>query len=244
MVVYFLVMFTGAAAHGQERLFEAANDAFQARNYDSALTVYHRIERIGIESANLYFNMGNAYFKNGDLGHAILYYMRAQRLDPSDGDIRSNLEFARSFTRVQMEGVELNPVSSFVKSLIGPYRLSTLAWFSSILFILLMALLIGRFGLSIRHPVLRPAIVTFLVLVIVASAVTTFKYRTDYLTRRAVLTREETPVRTGPSEDLEIELQGAPGLVVQIVDESGDWVNVLFENKRRGWVRKELVAEI
>lgn len=240
----FLLVLTAGSVSAQERLFEVANDAYQAQNYDSALTVYLRIEKIGIESAPLYFNMGNAYFKNGDLGHAVLYYLKARRLDPGDEDIAANLEFARSFTRVQMEGVELNPLSSFLQSIVAPYRLNTLAWIASALFILFMVLLMARFGLNMRHPAMRSGIVTMLVLVLLAAGVTTFKYRTDFLTRRAVLTHDETPVRTGPSEELDIELQGAPGLVVEIVDESGDWYNVLFENKRRGWVRKELVAEL
>ena len=73
---------------------------------------------------------------------------------------------------------------------------------------------------------------------------TTFKYRQDFLARRAVIVAEDSQVHTGPSDQSEIELDGAPGLIVQIVEESGDYYNVLFENKRRGWIHKDLVAEI
>jgi uncharacterized protein YgiM (DUF1202 family) len=59
-----------------------------------------------------------------------------------------------------------------------------------------------------------------------------------------VLIAEDCPVTTGPSEQSDVELEGAPGLVVEVLDESGDYYNVLFENKRRGWIRKELVAVI
>ena len=70
------------------------------------------------------------------------------------------------------------------------------------------------------------------------------KYDFDYLTTRAVIVAEDSVVRTGPSERSPKELDAAPGLVVEILDETSDFYNVLFENKRRGWVRKDLVAVI
>lgn len=244
LVLAAAALFGGSLAAAPADLFARANDAYQSRLYDSALALYGKLEQQGVESASLYFNIGNTYFKNGDLGHAVLYYLRAKRLAPGDDDILSNLEFAHGFTRVQMEGVELNPISSFLESAVGPYRLNTLAWMTSFFFVLLMGLMIGRFGLGYRNSILKAGMVTTLVLATVAAGVTTFKYRNDYLTRRGVILAEDAAVRTGPSRELEIELQGSPGLVVEILDQSGEWYNVLFENKRRGWIRKELVAEV
>lgn len=244
LILTLLVLGSGRLLATPADLFAQANEAYQSKLYDSALALYGQLEQQGVQSASLNFNIGNAYFKNGDLGHAVLYYLRAKRLDPGDEDIRSNLEFAHGFTRVQMEGVELNPISSFLESLVGPYRLNTLAWIASFFFVVLIGLLIVRFGLGYRNSVLKSGLVTALVLLVVASGITTIKYRTDFLTRRGVIIAEDAAVRTGPSRELEIELQGSPGLVVEILDESGDWYNVLFENKRRGWIRKELVAEV
>ena len=241
---FVLVALAVPAAGTPADLFARANAAYQSKLYDSALALYGQIEAQGLESASLYFNIGNAYFKNGDLGHAVLNYLRAARLDPGDDDIRSNLTFAHGFTRVQMEGVKLNPISSFVESVVGPYRLDTLAWIASFFFVVLIGLLISRFGLGFQNGALRFSLVTALILLVVAASVTTFKYRIDYLTRRGVILAEDAAVRTGPSVELDVELQGSPGLVVTILDESGDWYSVLFENKRRGWIRKELVAEL
>ncbi|MCB2229328.1 tetratricopeptide repeat protein [bacterium] len=224
--------------------FETANQLYQNRQYDSAIVLYEKILADSVESPALYFNLGNAYFKQGDLGHAVLNYLRARRLDPGDGDIEANLSFARGYTRVQMEGVRLNPISSIMESAVSGFRLSTLAWISALFFIGLFVLLSLRFGLGWRENWLRRTIVLVLVLLVVAAVFTTFKYRHDFLTRWAVLTCDQCPVYIGPSEDLDIELQGAPGLVVEIVDQSGEWYNVLFENKRRGWIRRDLVAEV
>jgi len=224
--------------------FAQANKYYERKDYDSAIQSYSAVLKQGKESASLYYNLGNAYFKKGDLGHAILYYMRAKRLDPSDEDIAQNLAFAKQFSRLRMEGVELNPINTFMISQVDPYRLTALAWVSSTFFILFILLLIFRFGLGIINPLVRIATIVTLVLLIVSVGLTTFKYRNDFLTQRGVIVAEEAPVQTGPTEQSDIELQGAPGLIVEIIGETSNYYNVLFENKRRGWIKKDLIAEI
>ncbi|MEW5795484.1 MAG: tetratricopeptide repeat protein [Candidatus Zixiibacteriota bacterium] len=224
--------------------FDLANKYYEQKNYDSARAVYESLVHQGMESSALYFNLGNSYFRSGDLGHAVLYYLRAQRLDPNDPDIAANLEFARRFTSVQMEGVELNPVSSLFESIVAPYHLSALAWVSCCCFILLFVFLIARFGFALRGGLVRAGTWVALLLLISSSLLTTVKYHHDYLTRRAVIIAEESIVHTGPSELSEKELDAAPGLVVEILAESGDFYNVLFENKRRGWIQRSLVAVV
>ena len=224
--------------------FQQGNDQFEARHFDSALQAYKQVLDLGMQSAPLYFNMGNASFRSGDLGHAILYYLRARQLDPSDPDIISNLDFARRFTSVQMEGVALNPVSSLFESIVEPYQLSSLAWISSAAFFLFLGFLFARFGLGYRNSIVRTGIYNSLLLLLVVATMTMVKYEHDYLTQRAVIIAETAEVHTGPSELSDKELDAAPGLIVEILSESGDYYNVLFENKRRGWIKKKLVAVV
>lgn len=227
-----------------EQLFAKAGVLYEKRQYDQAAEMYVNILARGVESAPVYFNLGNAKFKAGSLGFAVLYYHRALRLEPSDEDIASNLEFAKLFTSIQMEGVKLNPVTTFLESLVGPYRLSLLAWLGSFCFIVFLLLMIIRFGVGLEGALIRAGIVASLTLLIVLGSLTTIKYNNDYLVKRAVLVAEECPVRSGPSATLEVEFEAAPGLVVEILSESGSYYNVLFENKRRGWIAKQLVAVI
>ncbi|MDD4918062.1 MAG: tetratricopeptide repeat protein [candidate division Zixibacteria bacterium] len=224
--------------------FRQANARYEARDFAGAAGAYEDILKSGTASAQLYYNLGNAYFKQGDVGRAVLNYLRAQRLDPRDEDIRHNLEFARQFARVKMEGVELNPISSFFASLVGPVRLNLLAWTSSALFALFCAMLAIRYGLGFRGGWVRLGVVAALVLATAAAGLTTYKYRTEYLTRRVVVVADESPVYNGPTANADVEFQGAPGLVAEVLGESGAYLNVLFENKRRGWVRRDLVAEV
>jgi tetratricopeptide (TPR) repeat protein len=229
---------------GQLDEFEMANRFYEKKDYASAIRMYESVLEQGKESAVLYFNLGNAYFKSGELGFAVLNYMKARRLDPGDDDIRHNLEFARRFSQVQMEGVQLNPINSFVLSIVEPYSFNTVAWVWSIVFVLLIVMLIVRFGMALTGPAVRAGMVVVVTLLVVSSSLAVFKYRHDYLTRWAVIVAEDSPVLTGPTEQSDVLLEGAPGLVVEIIEQSGPYYNVLFENKRRGWMKMDLVAEI
>lgn len=224
--------------------FAKGNQFFQNKQYQQAIDSYRLVLSAGQESANLYFNLGNAYFKKGDLGYAILYYLKARRLAPGDDDIRSNLDFAKRMTSVQLEGVALNPVNTLLKSLVAPYQLRTMAWYSSLFFVLFVLLLIIRFGLGRMFSWLKPATVVVVVLLVAVAFLTTFKYREEFLTRTAVIVAAQSEVRTGPTDQSDIELHGEQGLVVEILSESNDYYNVLFENQRRGWIKRDLVAEV
>jgi hypothetical protein len=145
---------------------------------------------------------------------------------------------------VQLEGVQLNPVNSLFESIVAPFRLSRLAWISSLCFVLLVGLMILRFGLGWMHSAIRPAIIFMLVLLACSSILTSYKYHHDYVTRWAVIVGDQADVRSGPTETAGLEFQGEPGLVVRIGGESGDFYDVIFENQRRGWVKKSLLAEV
>jgi hypothetical protein len=93
-------LLTLLSTHGaaQEEFFAEGNRLYQDGDYAGAVERYERIVEAGYDSGALRYNIGNAYFKLGDLGKAILNYERSLRLSPRDEDARANLELARSLT--------------------------------------------------------------------------------------------------------------------------------------------------
>ena len=80
-------------------LWNSANQAYIDGDFLSAVKLYSAIENRGFYSARLYYNLGNAYFKSGELGKAILYYNRALVISPSMEDAKHNLEIAEAQTK-------------------------------------------------------------------------------------------------------------------------------------------------
>ena len=80
-------------------LWERGNQAYIDGDYAAAVAAYNSIESRGYSSARLYYNMGNAYYKQGQIGKSILYYNRALVVAPSMDDARYNLEIAEAQTK-------------------------------------------------------------------------------------------------------------------------------------------------
>jgi len=107
VIVSFLAATGWTAAETPEELFELGNAAYEDNRFAEAIEAYQTVARYGIRDPRLEYNLGNAYFRMGDLGRAILHYERARMLSPTDRDVRANLELARSrrFDRVEAEQV-------------------------------------------------------------------------------------------------------------------------------------------
>ena len=96
IVFIALLSLTGEHMQAQDAdsLFVAANKSYQQENYMEALEFYQKIEKSDLQSAALYFNMGNIYYKTNQVAPAIYYYEKALKLAPNDKDIQFNLKFA------------------------------------------------------------------------------------------------------------------------------------------------------
>ena len=76
--------------------FTAANLLYEDGSYQEAAMSYERLVGLGYDDSTLYYNLANSYYRTGDFGRAVINYLRAERLEPFDADIRANLELARS----------------------------------------------------------------------------------------------------------------------------------------------------
>ena len=101
--LYLLAIDIHAQATSPESLIEAGNQAYSSADYATAISQYENVLGSGYESAGLYFNLGNAYFKENNIPAAILNYEKAGKLDPTDENIRFNLDLANSRIIDKME---------------------------------------------------------------------------------------------------------------------------------------------
>jgi hypothetical protein len=90
------VLVGARAENSAERLFDQANQAYREGSFSAALDAYERIVAEGLGGPELYYNLGNAYYRLGELGEARLWYERALLEEPRDEDIRHNLSLIRS----------------------------------------------------------------------------------------------------------------------------------------------------
>ena len=96
-------LFLQAQEPNYNELWNRANNHYSLGEYQDALSAYKQIEEAGMVSYKLYYNIANTYYKLKEDGHALLYYERALKLNPSDKDIKNNLEIAKLKTLDKIE---------------------------------------------------------------------------------------------------------------------------------------------
>ena len=214
------------------------DSAYMKNDYASAIQIYEALLNRG-EAADIYYNLGNSYYKAGDIAKAILNYERALLLQPGNGDIRANLEIARSKTVDKVEPVPEIFFVSWTKSLINSMSVDSWAVCGVVCFILLIV----SFYLFIfsKQIVLKKAGfisgIVFLAVTILANVFA--NQQKDELTNRnsAIVINPSVTVRSTPSESGTSLFILHEGHKVGVKDGSmKDWKEIRLEDGKVGWV--------
>lgn len=231
-----------AHAHAQRTFFDEGNRAYQENDFERALERYEQVVQSGYESAELYYNMGNAYFKLGDLGRSILFYERALRLQPRNRDVRANLELVRSLVIdevVPLPGFWLFRVVDWWVHAIPRVWLIVIVTAGYVLaaaglVTVLLARSAGLRALGIR--VVIPAVATLAIFGVNLIAV---QWGIGTPTEAVVLA-DEVPVNSAPSDDQALELFTIhEGTKVRIDQDAGEWVEIVLADGKVGWARAD-----
>lgn len=224
---------------GWENATKAEGDsAYMKNDYTSAIQIYEALLNRG-EAADIYYNLGNSYYKAGDIAKAILNYERALLLQPGDGDIRANLEIARSKTIDKVDPVPEIFFVSWTKSLINSMSVDSWAVCGVVCFILLIVSL--YFFIFSKQVVLKKAGfisgIVFLVVTILANVFAS--QQKDGLMNRnsAIVMNPSVTVRSTPSESGTSLFILHEGHKVDVKDGSmKDWKEIRLEDGKVGWV--------
>lgn len=228
----------------QADFFIAGNEAYQSGAYDEALNNYLRIVEAGFESSPLYYNIGNTYFKLGNLGRSILNYERAARLDPRNADVLTNLALARSLTSDEITPLPtfwLFRITSWWVHAIPPTLLTI---FTAAAYLMTIAALVGVTVSNAPTMLTRSAFAAGAVTV--ALTVNLLAVELGWgNTVEAVVLQPEAPVYSAPSDDPALLVFNVhEGTLVRIDEKAGDWIEIVLEDGNVGWMKGEATETI
>jgi len=242
-----LALSAPARAGAQTEIFEQGNQLYLAGDYEGAVAAYETVLGAGFESAALHYNLGNAYFKSGDLGRSILAWERARAVAPSDPDVLANLELARSLTADAVE-----PLPRF-------WLVSAVSWWIDLLprglliMIVATAWLTAGAGVSARILARRDDVRRVAGWVAIAGGVVVVILGTNLFVRelgvgraeRGVILADEVPVRSAPADQDDLTLfEIHEGTRVRIDQRAGEWAEIVLEDGKVGWVPAEVMGVI
>ena len=244
VMAVLMLLAVSFSASAQEKdyvdsLWDAANLAYVEGRWADAISDYQMISSMGLESASLYCNTGDAFFKDGNVPMAILYYERALKLDPSYDDARYNLDLLNSTIQDRIDPVPEFVLKAWAREIC--YIMDSNAW--TVCFFVLFALTLAMALLFLLAPTVggrRTGFFTGIVLLLLAVFSLCFSVwqKNDYMKAEgAIVMRPVTSVKSSPSAEASKDLFILhEGTKVKIIDQVGSWNNIELADGRQGWI--------
>lgn len=234
------------AVFAQDDLLRKANDLYMKDQFKQAIETYNQILKTNMESPEVYFNLGNAYYKTGQYTQAILNYERAKLLAPNDDDISFNLQVANQKVVDSIQELPGIFIVRWWNSMINSYSTDTWAFLSIAGFILFLVMF-GFYFFARTGDVKR---ITFWAgCFLFAFSAFTWSFAAKQKARLvnhnfAIVMQPTATAKSSPSEKGTNLFVIHEGLKVKITDKLGDWVEVMLADGNKGWLPAEFIERI
>ena len=241
-----LAILLTATVFAQAELLQKANELYTKDQFKQSIEVYNQILMTNLESPELYFNLGNAYFKTGQYTLAILNYERARLLAPDDEDIAFNLQVANQKVVDAIQELPGFFISRWWNSLVNSQTTDTWAILSMMSFIVFL-IMAGFYFFARTSDVKRITFWSgsFLFLFTVLTWTFAAKQKNRLVNHTfAIVMQPTVTVKSSPSEKGTNLFVIHEGLKVKITDKLGDWVEIRLADGNKGWLLIESIERI
>lgn len=237
---FLLVCFSiSSGMRAENETLNKAEKAYDEKQYKSAINLYEQLLKEGYSSYQLYFNLGNSYYKNGELGRAIHAYEIARKLEPDDEDIKINLSLANSKTIDKIDTKENFFITAVKSNILSSLSTKTWAWLNIISFLvaavgfflyyMLTSVSLKRFffGMFVLF------FITFLLSYFLGGSAVKSKSENKF----AIVLVREVKVMNEPNASATTKFRLHEGTKVRVVENNGDWMLIKLENGNEGWLK-------
>lgn len=238
-ILFLLLMIASSAvAQNTDNLFSSANDLYKNDKLEEAIELYKKIEIQGLVSSELFYNLGNAYYKLNKVGPSIYYYEKALIINPLNEDVKNNLVFAK---RLALDNIEELPKTVFQK--INTNYLQKLSYNQWAIVVVVFSFL-GSFLFLLFYFASSPSkkrfyfvtsILSFSLLTL-SFLITYNQYSFTKNNKVAIVFAEKTEVRNAPtlnSEEVFILHEGTKVIVLDAID---NWKKIKLADGKLGWI--------
>ena len=249
-IALLLIFVCSATAFASNTALAEADEAFRSGDFARSIELFEQViaEELtaGRESAQLHYNLGNAYFRNNQLGKAILNFERALLIDPGNGDIRHNLRFAQNHA---VDSIIPSPTAFLgnwtraIRNLLSSNGWATMAIVLFLLFIACVAVFLFVRIVWARKTAFYCGIVLF-VFMLMANAFA-FSQKNERVHRHfAIVMPSGISVYAAPASGSNQLFQLHEGTRVRIRNSDGNWYEIEIANGSVGWTLKQNVERI
>ena len=247
-LLFFIVIIASTISFASEAedLMKQGNEFYQNKQYDKAVDAYQQIIHLGFEGTSLYYNLGNAYYREGKIGLAILYYEKAHRLSPGDGDVNHNLIIANTKTIDKIDTLPQFFLFEWWESALAMFTLTGWTTLAYIFYLLLLAS-IGFYFFAKKTSMQRYSFFSGLIstlLLIITSVFLLVNLNRRLNVKNAIVIQPVATVKLAPDPTSNDAFIIHEGLKVRELDHVENWVKIRLQDGKEGWIQQNDIGMI
>lgn len=247
-IVFIIAIFFSFIASSQEveKLFNEANTFYKEGDYERATGLYLSIEEQGFESDDLYFNLGNSYYKLNKVAPAIYYYEKALKLNSRHEDALFNLSFAKRMTIDVIDELPKSFLQRFSENIIQKLPFDTWAIIAVVAsFLASLLFLLYHFSSSSGKKLFYFNTTLLSVFILGVSVFFAFSnFDTVQKNRIAIIFAVKTEIKNAPSNSSDEIFELHEGTKVLILDELDNWKKIKLADGKIGWINEDDLKEV
>lgn len=222
-----------------ESIFSQANELYNKGSYIEAINNYKEIIKNDFHSAELYYNLGNAYYRLDSIASSVYYYEKALQLNPNDREIIDNLALVNKTLVDEIDPITTPLIESILKSLSNIFYFETWGYISIFFSFLIVALFLSYyFANSSRIKRLTFVLLCISSILMLASLINGNKGYDNYVNNEyAIIYSYETDLKTEPNFRSETLFMLHEGTKVQVIENYNNWIKVRLVNGQIGYIQ-------
>jgi len=229
-----------------QNAFEQGNQYYQKENFQAAISSYESIINSGKESADVYFNLGNCYYKLHKVGPAVYNYEKALLLNPNDQETKTNLDFAR---KMAIDDIKIIPKVGFhklIQDFTSTYHYDTWAWIAVALALVFFLFFLGYYfsGTTLKKRIFFTGMFVILLGITLSVSAGIFERNRLENEKPAIVFAETAPVKSEPKTSSPDTFILHEGTKVYILESIANWKKIELTDETTGWIESSAIKEL
>ena len=220
-----------------------ANNAYEQGDYAVAINLYEQLLVMDIENTAIYYNLGNAYYQQDQLGWALVNYLRAHRLSPRDDDVNAQIGQIRS-ERIDFLIEDTDAIHLIALATAGFMTLAELQYVVWVMWVVWFAIIIGTLLLKRWRRSLRYGLLALIVPLCIGLVLLLGRSYVDVNRPIGVITETTVEVMSGPGDDYIRLYRLYSAAELRVTDTVDDWVQFRLADGRSGWLPSGVIVLI
>ncbi len=244
MIAGFLFSLGFSQVESVDELFAYANNEMVQEEFRKAAELYEEILSKGYLHKNLYYNLGNAYYRMGYTGLAIWSYEKGLLLDPRDGDLKYNLAIANAGVRDRIQPPDTIFIVEWYRVVSASFSMGQWIWIGIGMFFF-AALLFVFYRLLLPNSLVRVAIFLFAGVALIAHGIALEQYWNFLDKDEGIIVQSEVFAYSAPFDRSDLMLfKIHEGIKVEMIQSQSGWAEIILLDGKQGWIQTDGVRKL